>query len=110
MLSASITATRSSPTKSRARPSASAIPPGALLVPVHELVAEQPPEILDVLAAGHEHELLDARLAQGLDRVHRPSGRSNTGRRCLFVMRVSGSRRDPVPPARTTPFIERAMV
>ncbi len=32
-------------------------------------------------------------------------GRSQIGRRCLFVMRVSGYRREPVPPARSTPFI-----
>src|SRR5437867_545548 len=32
-------------------------------------------------------------------------GRSWTGRRCLFVTRVSGSRRVPRPPARMTPFM-----
>ena len=37
-------------------------------------------------------------------------GRSSTGRRCLFVIRVSGSRREPVPPARTTPFMAEAML
>ena len=26
------------------------------------------------------------------------------GSRCLFVMRVKGYRREPVPPARMTPF------
>src|SRR5215207_6420666 len=31
-------------------------------------------------------------------------GRSYTGSRCLLVMRVSGSSRLPVPPARITPF------
>src|SRR6267378_4907483 len=32
-------------------------------------------------------------------------GLSYTGSRCLFVTRVSGLRRLPVPPASTTPFI-----
>src|SRR5688500_10726345 len=31
-------------------------------------------------------------------------GRSKTGSRCLFVTSVSGNRRDPLPPASTTPF------
>src|SRR5436190_8272092 len=34
-------------------------------------------------------------------------GRSKTGSRCLFVIRVSGCSREPVPPARMTPFIAR---
>src|SRR5207244_12236850 len=33
-------------------------------------------------------------------------GRSNTGRRCLLVIRVSGRSRVPRPPASTTPFTE----
>src|ERR1700745_1895467 len=32
-------------------------------------------------------------------------GLSYTGNRCLFVTRVSGFRRLPAPPARTTPFM-----
>ena len=32
-------------------------------------------------------------------------GRSKIGSRCLFVIRVSGCSREPVPPARMTPFI-----
>ena len=31
-------------------------------------------------------------------------GRSYTGSRCLFVIRVSGWSREPVPPARITPL------
>src|SRR5271169_1677195 len=32
-------------------------------------------------------------------------GLSYTGSRCLLVTRVSGNRRDPIPPASTTPLI-----
>src|SRR3954453_17982484 len=37
-------------------------------------------------------------------------GRSWIGRRCLFVIRVSGWSLLPVPPARTTPFMTRSYV
>jgi len=36
-------------------------------------------------------------------------GRSKIGNRCLLVIRVSGWRREPVPPARRTPFMGRSL-
>ena len=69
------------PTKCSASPSASAMPPGLLLVAVREqvdavlvAVAEQPEELARVRPAGDEHQLVDARLDERLDRVgdHRP--------------------------------------
>src|SRR5664280_3195288 len=36
-------------------------------------------------------------------------GRSKIGNRCLLVIRVSGCSREPVPPARMTPFTRRSL-
>ena len=77
----------------------------AFLLPVLDVVAEVAAKVLDVVAARDEDQVGHAGFGERVDGPHAPSACLQTGSRCLFVTLVSGSRRDPVPPARTTPFM-----
>ena len=69
MLSASITTTRSSAAKSRREAERLGDPAGRSCRAVLELAAEQALEVLHVVAARDEHQLVEAGLPQRLDRV-----------------------------------------
>jgi hypothetical protein len=108
-----ITQDRSWPTKSRAKPMAWAMPSDSRWCRYVrssteiEPVRQELDDIADATAGEDDHRRvmpIPASVCSGIGII----GPSWTGRRCVFVTRVNGSSRVPLPPPGMKPFISTA--